>query len=157
MRYLVLLTLLCSSLAVGAAREVDEYHWEGVERIVAIGDLHGDYENYLATLQAAGLADSKGKWTGGSAHLVQTGDIPDRGPDTGRIIEHIIKLDKQARRTILTGVMSSEAQGERHVWMCRSNVARLNTVAASHSVPVSSHTLRRRLNFLEFPTRTAFR
>jgi hypothetical protein len=95
---LVLLTLLCSSLAVGAAREVDEYHWEGVDRIVAIGDLHGDYENYLATLQAAGLADSRGKWTGGSTHLVQTGDIPDRGPDTGRIIEHIIKLDKQARR-----------------------------------------------------------
>jgi len=98
MRYLVLLTLLCSSLAVGAAREVDEYHWEGVERIVAIGDLHGDFDNYLATLQAAGLADSKGKWTGGGAHLVQTGDIPDRGPDTGQIIEHIIKLDKQARR-----------------------------------------------------------
>ena len=98
MRYLVLLTLLCSSLAVGAAREVDEYHREGVDRIVAIGDLHGDFDNYLGTLQAAGLADSKGKWTGGSAHLVQTGDIPDRGPDTGRIIEHIIKLDKQARR-----------------------------------------------------------
>jgi len=98
MRYLVLLTLLCSSLAYGDARQVDEYQWEGVERIVAIGDLHGDFDNYLATLQAAGLVDKKGKWTGDGAHLVQTGDIPDRGPDTGRIIEHIIKLDKQARR-----------------------------------------------------------
>jgi hypothetical protein len=98
MRYLVLLTLICSSLAFGAARQVDDYQWEGVERVVAIGDLHGDFDNYLATLQAAGLVDTKGKWTGGSAHLVQTGDIPDRGPDTGRIIEHMIKLDKQARR-----------------------------------------------------------
>jgi len=98
MRYLVLLTLFCSSLAFGAAHEVDEYHWEGVERIIAIGDLHGDFDNYLATLQAAGLVDRKGKWTGGSAHLVQTGDIPDRGPGTGRIIEHIQKLGKQAQR-----------------------------------------------------------
>jgi len=98
MRYLVLLTLLCSSLVFGAARQVDEYQWEGVERIVAIGDLHGDFDHYLATLQAAGLVDKKGKWTGDDAHLVQTGDIPDRGPDTGRIIEHISKLDKQARR-----------------------------------------------------------
>lgn len=98
MRYLVLLTLLCSSLTFGAAREVDEYHWEGVERIVAIGDLHGDFDSYLATLQAADLVNRKGKWTGGSTHLVQTGDIPDRGPDTGRIIEHIQKLGKQAQR-----------------------------------------------------------
>jgi len=98
MRYLVLLTLLCSSLAFGEARQVDEYQWEGVERIVAIGDLHGDYDNYIATLRAAGLVNAKGKWAGGSAHLVQTGDIPDRGPDTIRIIEHITALGKQAQR-----------------------------------------------------------
>ena len=98
MRYLVLLTLLLSGLAFGAARQVDEYQWEGVDRIVAVGDLHGDFDHYLATLRAAGLVDGKGKWTGGAAHLVQTGDIPDRGPDTGRIIDHISKLDKQARR-----------------------------------------------------------
>jgi hypothetical protein len=98
MRYLVLLTLLLSGLAFGAERQVDDYQWEGVERIVAVGDLHGDFDHYLATLRAAGLVDGKGKWTGGAAHLVQTGDIPDRGPDTGRIIDHISKLDKQARR-----------------------------------------------------------
>ena len=74
------------------------YEWEGVERVVAVGDLHGDYDHYLATLVAAGIVDSKGKWIGGTAHLVQTGDIPDRGADTGKIIEHITKLDKQARR-----------------------------------------------------------
>jgi hypothetical protein len=98
MRFWVLLTLLFSGLAFGAARQVDEFKWEGVERIVAVGHLHGDYDSYLAALQAAGLVDRKGKWVGGAAHLVQTGDIPDRGPDTSRIIEHISKLDKQAQR-----------------------------------------------------------
>lgn len=98
MKYLVLAFLVCAELAFAEARQIDEYQWEGVERIVAVGDVHGDYDNYLATLAAAGLVDRKGKWTGGAAHLVQTGDIPDRGPDTQKIIEHMGKLEKQAQR-----------------------------------------------------------
>jgi hypothetical protein len=77
---------------------VDEFRWTGVERIVAIGDLHGDYENYLAALRAADLIDRRGRWVGGEAHLVQSGDIPDRGSDTGKIIEHLDKLAREARR-----------------------------------------------------------
>jgi hypothetical protein len=98
MKYLVLAFLVFSSLARAEVRQIDEYQWEGVERIVAVGDLHGDYDNYLATLRAAGVVDHKGKWAGGATHLVQTGDVPDRGPDTVKIIEHITRLDKQARR-----------------------------------------------------------
>jgi hypothetical protein len=98
MKYLVLAFLVCTGVALADARQIDDYQWEGVERIVAIGDLHGDYTNYLATLQAAGLVDKRGKWTGGAAHLVQTGDIPDRGPDTEKIIDHLGKLSKQAQR-----------------------------------------------------------
>ena len=98
MRYLGLAFLVLTGMAMADARQVDEYHWDGVDRIVAIGDLHGDYENYLAALQAAGLVDRKGKWAGGKTHFVQTGDIPDRGPDTSKIIEHIRKLGKQAER-----------------------------------------------------------
>ena len=36
---------------------------------------------------AAGLVDKKGKWSGGKTHLVQVGDLPDRGPDTLEIID----------------------------------------------------------------------
>ena len=98
LKYFVLVLILFPGLLLAGAKEISEYEWEGVERIVAIGDIHGDYDNYMATLQAAGLADKKGKWTGGKTHLVQTGDIPDRGPDTQRIIEHITRLAKQAKR-----------------------------------------------------------
>ena len=81
------------------AFELDpEHHYSGVERIVAMGDLHGDWDGYMATLNAAGLVDSRGRWAGAQTHLVQTGDIPDRGPDTRRIIEHMARLARQAER-----------------------------------------------------------
>jgi hypothetical protein len=97
-KIIILPLLLATSLVFAEARQIDDFQWVGVERIVAIGDLHGDYDNYIATLQAAGLVDKKEKWSGGKTHFVQTGDIPDRGPDTQRIIEHIRKLGKQAKR-----------------------------------------------------------
>jgi hypothetical protein len=97
-KFIILPLLLAANLVFAEARQIDEYQWEGVERIVAIGDLHGDYDNYIATLTAAGLIDKKGKWSGGKTHFVQTGDIPDRGPDTQKIIEHIRKLGKQAKK-----------------------------------------------------------
>jgi hypothetical protein len=98
MKYSLLILLFFSGFLYADARQIDDFHWEGVERIVAIGDLHGDYGNYIKTLQAAGLVDKKGKWAAGKTHLVQTGDIPDRGPDTLKIIDHISKLAKQAKR-----------------------------------------------------------
>jgi Calcineurin-like phosphoesterase len=105
MKYLILLLVFFSLPGWGAAREIDDHHWEGVERIVAIGDIHGDYEHYMATLKAAGLIDESGKWAGGETHLVQIGDIPDRGPDTIRIIEQLQKLTREA--TIKSGRVHS--------------------------------------------------
>lgn len=67
-------------------------------RIVATGDLHGDYEAYLAIIEAAGIGDKKGRWKGGDTIFVQTGDVPDRGPDTRKIIDHLRKLQKNARK-----------------------------------------------------------
>ena len=66
------------------------------ERIVAIGDLHGDYEAYLEIVEEAGLADSRGRWRGGETVLVQLGDLTDRGPDSRRIIEHLRELQEAA-------------------------------------------------------------
>ncbi len=66
--------------------------------IVVVGDLHGDYDAYLTILRNAGLVDARGKWSGGDTILVQLGDLPDRGPDTKKIIEHLMKLEKQAAK-----------------------------------------------------------
>lgn len=96
----VLLAALLFGVAAASAgpRQLDDYRWEGVDRIVAIGDLHGDYEGYIAILRGAGIVDGRDRWIAGETHLVQTGDIPDRGPDTRRIIDHLRQLERQARR-----------------------------------------------------------
>lgn len=72
--------------------------WQGIKRIVAIGDIHGDYGQMFSVLEMSGIIDAKGRWKAGNTHLVQTGDIPDRGPDTARIIRFFKKLEKQAKK-----------------------------------------------------------
>lgn len=68
------------------------------QRIVAIGDLHGDHDAWRAIARAAGLVDAKGKWSGGTTTLVQMGDVVDRGPDSLRIIRDLQQLQKEARK-----------------------------------------------------------
>jgi Calcineurin-like phosphoesterase len=67
-------------------------------RIVAVGDVHGDYGAYREIVRAAGLVDERDRWAGGDAIFVQTGDIADRGPDSLRIIRHLMRLQRQAPR-----------------------------------------------------------
>lgn len=66
------------------------------QRIVAIGDLHGDFDAWRAIAAASGIADAKGRWTGGNATLVQMGDVVDRGPDSLKIIHDLMKLQNEA-------------------------------------------------------------
>ena len=94
--------LLCTALVcqsvLASPRKIDDYHWDQVDRVVAIGDLHGDYGSYLKVLEAAKVIDGRGQWIGGDTHLVQLGDIPDRGAETLKIIAHLKKLAEQARK-----------------------------------------------------------
>ena len=82
-------------LAAGCATAADSPQQQ---RVVAIGDLHGDYDAFKALLMEAELINNRGRWIGGETIFVQTGDVPDRGPDTRKIIEHLRKLQKQAPR-----------------------------------------------------------
>lgn len=66
------------------------------QRIVAVGDLHGDYAAWLDIARASGVMDAAGRWAGGSATLVQLGDIADRGPDTLKIIRSLQQLAREA-------------------------------------------------------------
>lgn len=70
--------------------------WTGVARVIAIGDVHGDYESFAAVLRSAGLIDKDGNWNGGKTQLVQTGDIVDRGPDSRAVMDLLIRLQRQA-------------------------------------------------------------
>ena len=69
------------------------------QRIVAVGDLHGDYQAWLQIARAAGLIDAYGHWTGGKTTLVQLGDVTDRGPDSLKIIRSLQQLEAEAPRS----------------------------------------------------------
>jgi hypothetical protein len=47
-------------------------------RIVAVGDLHGDFGNSFKVLRMANVIDDDGDWSGDVDYFVQTGDIVDR-------------------------------------------------------------------------------
>lgn len=90
-------TLIFAGSYLYAAEAIQD-EWDNVERLVIVGDIHGDYDGYIDVLREAGLINRRGNWIGEESHLVQVGDVPDRGPDTKKIIEHLQKLEGQARR-----------------------------------------------------------
>jgi len=69
---------------------------DGVERIVAIGDAHGAYDRYVGILKTAGLIDNRQRWSGGQTHLVQVGDLLDRGADSRKILDLLRRLEREA-------------------------------------------------------------
>jgi len=72
--------------------------FQGVRRIVAIGDIHGDYQRLVELLRTAALIDPRNTWTGGATHLVLTGDFVDRGDHSAQVLDLLMDLEPQARR-----------------------------------------------------------
>jgi hypothetical protein len=68
--------------AVGA----DACRSPGADRIVAIGDLHGDLKATKRAFALAGATNEKGAWIGGKLVVVQTGDVLDRGDDESELL-----------------------------------------------------------------------
>ncbi len=68
------------------------------ERLVAIGDVHGDLSDFRLILKRAGLLNDQNHWSGGSATLVQTGDLVDRGPNGREAMNLVMSLEKEASK-----------------------------------------------------------
>jgi 3',5'-cyclic AMP phosphodiesterase CpdA len=66
-------------------------------RVVAIGDIHGAYDQLAALLRRAGLVDDGLRWTGGRAVLVQTGDYTDRGAQVRKVMDLLMRLEREAK------------------------------------------------------------
>ena len=65
-------------------------------RIVAVGDAHGAFDRYTAILREAKLLDTRLRWVGGNATLVQVGDALDRGDDSRKVLDLIRRLEAEA-------------------------------------------------------------
>lgn len=68
----------------------------GVGRIVAVGDLHGNYSGFHRILLKAGLIDRRDRWIAEDTHLVQLGDILGRGGEPGKIFRLLKRLEQEA-------------------------------------------------------------
>jgi len=69
---------------------------ESVDAVVAIGDVHGDLDDFVAILQRSGLIDKQNHWAGGKAVFVQAGDLIDRGPKPREVMDLMMALEKEA-------------------------------------------------------------
>lgn len=66
------------------------------DRIVAVGDVHGDLDATIRVLRLGGLIDADNHWSGGSTVFVQTGDQLDRGDDEQAIVDLLERLEGEA-------------------------------------------------------------
>lgn len=88
--------VVCGVARMAVAQPPAEASYTGVARIVAIGDVHGDFQQFVNVLRQAGVIDGKNAWSGGRTHLVQVGDVLDRGPDSRKVLELLMALESQA-------------------------------------------------------------
>src|ERR1700674_1948756 len=66
------------------------------ESVVAIGDVHNDFDDFVAILRHTGLTDQQNHWTGGKTTFVQVGDLLDRGPKPREVMDLMMALEKEA-------------------------------------------------------------
>src|ERR1700720_1452121 len=66
------------------------------ESVVAIGDVHNDFDDFVAILQHTGLVDKQNHWAGGKTTFVQVGDLLDRGPKPREVLNLMMALEKEA-------------------------------------------------------------
>ena len=66
-------------------------------RLVAIGDVHGDFAQTMAALELGKVMGGDGNWIGGDTVLVQVGDILDRGDNELAIMRKFRNLALQVR------------------------------------------------------------
>jgi hypothetical protein len=94
MRRRLLAIALCGALALPAVAAT--YRFDAPDGVVAFGDVHGAHRTLVDTLRAAGMIDAEGRWAGGRRHLVSVGDLVDRGADSRRVLDLLMRLEREA-------------------------------------------------------------
>jgi hypothetical protein len=83
---------------VSKHQEIKDDQFQGVKRIMVLGDIHGGYDSLLVFLRSNGIIDPGLNWIWGKGHLVFLGDIFDRGDKVTETLWLIYRLDSQAAK-----------------------------------------------------------
>jgi Calcineurin-like phosphoesterase len=90
---ILLLFLACTVFSIPAGSTAG-----AAQVVIAIGDVHGDFDDFCLILKRVGLIDEKLHWAGGHAILVQTGDLLDRGPKERQVLDLMTSLEDEAAK-----------------------------------------------------------
>lgn len=72
---------------------------KSTRKLIAVGDVHGQFEGLVRILRHAKLIDDQQHWCGGHNRLVQMGDILDRGPFSLKVDALLERLQLEALAT----------------------------------------------------------
>lgn len=78
--------------------KVQQSIFEDVENIVALSDIHGQYDLAIEILQNNQVIKEDLSWNYGNGHLVIAGDIFDRGDKVTEVLWFVYELEKQAKQ-----------------------------------------------------------
>jgi hypothetical protein len=67
-----------------------------ITRIMAVSDIHGEFDALADFLKAAGVVDDALRWSWGDGHLVVDGDVFDRGDQVTECLWLLYRLEKEA-------------------------------------------------------------
>lgn len=96
--FFALLTLCAGSVfaaPAGAGKDAP-CEFPDAERIVVVGTVAGYYDQFRGLLRDMELIDEKDNWAGGTAHLVQLGNLYGDGPSLDGSVKLLMKLEGQA-------------------------------------------------------------
>jgi len=91
-----MMLILAAILVCATSATADQWRFDNVERVVAITDIHGAFDPMVAVLQQAEVIDDGQTWVGAKTNLVVVGDIVDRGPDSRKAMELLMRLEVEA-------------------------------------------------------------
>ncbi|MCZ4695787.1 metallophosphoesterase [Ancylomarina euxinus] len=77
--------------------EPSQSEYSGVDSVMVVGDVHGEFETMKKLLVANKVINAKGGWLFGKNHLVFVGDIFDRGDQVTEALYFIRHISRLAR------------------------------------------------------------
>ena len=80
---------------LGFAEDIETTYTD-IDRVVAVSDVHGQYDILIQLLQSHKVIDEDLKWNYGTGHLMVIGDNFDRGDKVMEILWFLFYLQKEA-------------------------------------------------------------
>src|SRR5829696_6349651 len=92
---LVLAVLIAASALTGPRQswaQSAQAQWSGIDRVVVFADVHGAYTELINLLRETAIVDAQDYWAAGHTHVVSLGDLLDRGVDSRKVMDLLMRL-----------------------------------------------------------------